>query len=129
VVAHRYQCLRCLRTHRVYPKGISKDHISQRVKGLGILLYVVGLSYGAVSLALDALGVYMCKSRVYDAVQAAAERVPGMKHGQVFPAHSTPFEVSLLHQLCTLKLLYRIWGNVKHSMPPGHHDTEPDRGP
>lgn len=58
--------------------------------GLGILLYVVELSYGAVSLALDALGVYMCKSRVYDAVQAAAERVPGMKHGQVFENVRTP---------------------------------------
>jgi transposase-like protein len=90
VVAHRYQCLRCFRTHRVYPKGVSKDHISQRVKGLGILLYLLGLSYGAVSLALDALGVYMCKSRVYDAVQAAAERVPGMKRDQVFENVRTP---------------------------------------
>jgi transposase-like protein len=90
VVAHRYQCLRCFRTHRVYPKGVSKDHISQRVKGLGILLYLLGLSYGAVSLALDALGVYMCKSRVYDAVQAAAERVPGMKRDQVFEHVRTP---------------------------------------
>ena len=90
VVAHRYQCLRCFRTHRVYPKGVSKDHISQRVKGLGILLYLLGLSYGAVSLALDALGVYMCKSRVYDAVQAAAERVPGMKRDQVFEQVRTP---------------------------------------
>jgi transposase-like protein len=90
VVAHRYQCLRCFRTHRVYPKGVSKDHISQRVKGLGILLYLLGLSYGAVSLALDALGVYVCKSRVYDAVQAAAERVPGMKRDQVFENVRTP---------------------------------------
>jgi len=90
VVVHRYQCLRCFRTHRVYPKGVSKDHISQRVKGLGILLYLLGLSYGAVSLALDALGVYMCKSRVYDAVQAAAESVPGMKRDQVFEDVRTP---------------------------------------
>jgi len=90
VVAHRYQCLRCMRTHRVYPKGVSKNHISQRVKGLGILLYLLGLSYGAVSLALDALGIYMCKSRVYDAVQAAAERVPGMKRDQVFEHVRTP---------------------------------------
>jgi hypothetical protein len=90
VVAHRYRCLRCMRTHRVYPKGVSQDHISQRVKGLGILLYLLGLSYGAVSLALDALGVYMCKSRVYDTVQAAAERVPGMKRDQVFENVRTP---------------------------------------
>ena len=62
VCAHRYECLRCKRTFRVYPKGVSKAQISLRVKGLGILLYLLGLSYGAVSLALDALGVYMCKS-------------------------------------------------------------------
>lgn len=90
VVAHRYQCLRCFRTQRVYPKGVSKDQISQRVKGLGVLLYLLGLSYGAVSLALDALGVYMCKSRVYDTVQAVAERVPGMKREQVFENLRTP---------------------------------------
>jgi hypothetical protein len=84
VVVHRYQCLRCFRTHRVYPKGVSRDHISQRVKGLSILLYLLGLSNGATSLALDALGVYMCKSRVYDTVQGVAERVPGMKRDQVF---------------------------------------------
>jgi len=90
VVAHRYRCLRCLRTHRVYPQGVSKDHVSQRVKGLSILLYLLGLSYGAVSLALDALGIYMCKSRVYDTVQAAAEGVPGMKRDQVFENLRTP---------------------------------------
>jgi transposase-like protein len=90
VVAHRYRCLRCFRTHRVYLRGVSKDHTSQRVKGLGILLYLLGLSYGAASLALDALGVYMCKSRVYDAVQAAAERVPGMRQAQVFENVRTP---------------------------------------
>lgn len=89
VVVHRYRCLRCFRTHRVYPKGVCEDHISQRVKGLGVLLYLLGLSYGAVSLALDALGVYMCKSRVYDTLQAAAERVPGMKRDQVFENRRT----------------------------------------
>jgi hypothetical protein len=43
-----------------------------------------------VSLALDALGVYLCKSRVYDAVQAVAERVPGVKRQAVFEALRTP---------------------------------------
>jgi len=33
---------------------------------------------------------YMCKSRVYDAVQVAAERVPGMKRDQVFEHVRTP---------------------------------------
>lgn len=90
VEAHRYQCLRCGRTFRVYPPGVTGAHTSQRVKGLGVLLYMLGLSYGAVSLALDALGVYMCKSRVYDAVQAAAEQVPGLKQGHVFEKMRTP---------------------------------------
>jgi hypothetical protein len=54
------------------------------------MLYVLGLSYGAVSLVLEALGVYLCKSRVYEVVQAAAERVPGLKQGRVFEGIRTP---------------------------------------
>src|SRR5436305_14007507 len=61
VTVRRYRCLRCGHVFRVYPKGVSRDHTSQRVKGLGVLLYLLGLSYGATSLAMDALGIYMCK--------------------------------------------------------------------
>ena len=90
VDVHRCKCLRCGGTFRVYPQGVSRAQISLRVKGLGVLLYLLGLSYGAVSLALEALGVYMCRSRVYDAVQAVAERVPGLKREQVFEGLKTP---------------------------------------
>jgi hypothetical protein len=90
VIAHRYECLTCHHTFRVYPRGVSRAHISQRVTGLGVMLYLLGLSYGAVSLALEALGVPVCKSRVYDAVQAAAERVPGLKRRAVFEGLRTP---------------------------------------
>ena len=54
------------------------------------MLYLLGLSYGAVSLLLEALGAYLCKSRVYDAVQTAAERVPGLKRQSVFEHIRTP---------------------------------------
>ncbi len=54
------------------------------------MLYLLGLSYGATSLALEALGVYLCKSRVYDAVQEAASRVPGLKRDHVFAGVKTP---------------------------------------
>lgn len=84
VPAHRYQCLKCGRTFRVYPEGVSSAQVSQRVKGLAVMLYLLGLSYGATALALEAIGVSMCKSRVYDAVQEAACRVPGLKREQVF---------------------------------------------
>jgi transposase-like protein len=87
---HRYRCVRCGRTFRVYPRGVTHDQTSQRVKGLGVFLYLLGLSYGAVSLALEALGVYMARSSVYAAVQAAAENVPGMKRGEVFAGIRTP---------------------------------------
>jgi transposase-like protein len=90
VSAHRYRCLRCGRTFRVYPQGVTHDQTSQRVKGLGVFLYLLGLSYGAASLTLEALGVYMARSSVYAAVQAAAEKVPGMKRHEVFAGIRTP---------------------------------------
>jgi transposase-like protein len=83
VQAHRYQCLKCGRTFRVSPQGVDAAQTSQRVKGLAIMLYLLGLSYGATSLALAAIGVSMCKSRVSAAVQEAAKRVPGLKREQV----------------------------------------------
>jgi transposase-like protein len=90
VRVHRYQCLRCKRTFRVYPEGTTRAQTSQRVKGLAVMLYLLGLSYGAVSLALEGLGVGLCKSRVYDAVQEAARRVPGLSQEQVFAGVKTP---------------------------------------
>jgi transposase-like protein len=90
VKVQRYQCLRCKRTFRVYPQGVSRAQTSQRVRGLAVLLYLLGLSYGAVALALEALGVYLCKSRVYEVVQDAAQRVAGLKRERVFQGIQTP---------------------------------------
>jgi transposase-like protein len=90
VSAHRYRCLRCKRTFRVYPQGVTQAQTSQRVKGLAVMLYLLGLSYGATSLALEALGVCMSKTSVYEAVQAAAEKVPGLKRNEVFARLRTP---------------------------------------
>jgi hypothetical protein len=75
---------------RVYPTGVNHAPTSQRVKGLVVMPCLLGLSYGAVALALEALGVYMCKSQVYEAIQAAAKRVPGLKRRQVFAGVQTP---------------------------------------
>jgi transposase-like protein len=84
VAVLRYHCLSCGRTFRVYPQGTCRDHVSQRVKGLAVMLYLLGLSYGAVSLALEAIGVYLSKTQVYETVQQAAKAVPGLKREQVF---------------------------------------------
>lgn len=89
VTAKRYECLRCHRTFRVYPVGISKKQISQRVAGLGVMLYILGLSYGAVAIVLEALGVAIGKSSAYRAVQAVAEKVPGMKQKEILTGYQT----------------------------------------
>jgi transposase-like protein len=75
VDALRRKCLRCKRTHRVYPKGVSQAHHSDRLKGLSILLYLLGLSYGGVEDALVALECPLGKTTVYRNVQAAGENV------------------------------------------------------
>src|SRR5438132_4825143 len=62
---------------------------SERAKGLAVMLYLLGLSYGAVALALESLGVPLSKTRVYETVQAAAARVPGLKREQVFEGVKT----------------------------------------
>jgi hypothetical protein len=43
------------------------------------MLYLLRLRYGATSLALEALDCYLAKSTVYQAVQRAAEKVPGLR--------------------------------------------------
>ena len=74
VNAVRRRCLRCGRTHRVYPKGVSEDHHSDRLKGLSVLLYVLGLSYGGVEDLLTALECFLSKTTVWRNVQAAGEQ-------------------------------------------------------
>jgi transposase-like protein len=90
VKAKRYKCQSCQRTFRVYPQGITQKQFSQRALGMAVMLYLLGLSYGAVVLMLEALGIWIGKTTVYEAVQAAAERVPGMKQASLFQGYRTP---------------------------------------
>ena len=77
VEAQRHRCLRCGRTFRVYPKGVSRAQQSDALKAFSVLLYLLGLSYGAVSEALMALQLLLTqalslgKTTVYRNVQAA----------------------------------------------------------
>jgi len=56
---------------RMYPRGVGKAQQSDRLKATTVLLYVLGLSYGAVSDFLGAMGCYVCKTTVYNNVQEA----------------------------------------------------------
>jgi hypothetical protein len=71
VVARRYRCLKCPRTFRVYPTGVSTARQSATLKGVSVLLHILGLSYQGVSDLLDSLGWFPGKSSAYANVQAA----------------------------------------------------------
>ena len=72
VTAYRYQCVACARTFRVYPLGVLKGaQQSARLQGIVVLLYVLGLSYGAIEDFLWALGCGISKTQAYYDVQAA----------------------------------------------------------
>jgi transposase-like protein len=79
VEAQRWRCLHCGRTHRVYPQGVDDSQHSERLRGLAILLYVLGLSYGGVEDVLVALAVPLGKSTVYRDVQAAGEQAQRLR--------------------------------------------------
>jgi hypothetical protein len=89
VSAWRYECASCGCTFRVYPQGVGRQQISHCVLGLAVMLYILGLSYGAVALALTALGIGIGKTSVYRAVQAVAEKVPGMKRKKLLEGYRT----------------------------------------
>jgi transposase-like protein len=82
VNVRRYRCLRCKRTFRVYPQGVSRAQRSDRLRGIGIMLYVLGLSYGGVEDALWALGLPGSKSSTYRDVQEVGEAVKRIRKAQ-----------------------------------------------
>jgi transposase-like protein len=79
VVAQRYRCVRCGRTFRVYPVGVSHDQTSARLKGVAVMFYVLGMSSGAVATALAALGWPLSRVAVYYLVQEAGAAVTGLR--------------------------------------------------
>ena len=84
VTVSRYRCLACNRTFRVHPTGVTQAQASQRVAALATLLYTLGLSYDSVSSTLGSLGIYLCKSGVYEIVQTVLSTVPPLPRECVF---------------------------------------------
>jgi hypothetical protein len=83
VIAQRSRCVRCGRTFRVYPLGVSHDQTSARLKGVAVMFYVLGMSYGAAATALSALGWPLSKVAVYYAVQESGAAVAGLRREAV----------------------------------------------
>lgn len=89
VTAWRCECKKCGHVFRVYPKGVSQKQISKRVNGMAVMMYLLGLSYGAVEIVLHSLGMGIGKTSVYRAVQAVTKRVPGLKREQLLSGYQT----------------------------------------
>jgi transposase-like protein len=83
VLSYRRRCLKCGRRFRVYPQGVSSAQQSKRLKAITVLLYVLGLSYGAVSDFTCALGCVVSKTAVYYNVQEAGEKARKHQHRTV----------------------------------------------
>jgi transposase-like protein len=72
VRAQRWECTTCHHVFRVYPQGVTHRQQSLRLQGLSVYLWILGLSFGAVS---DLLGAFTCplgRTTVFDNVQRAA---------------------------------------------------------
>lgn len=71
--AVRYRCIACRRTFRHYPEGVSRYRQSQRVMGLAVLLWTLGLSEWGTSHVLHALEAGIHRSSVHrDRLRAGA---------------------------------------------------------
>lgn len=71
--AVRYRCTACGRTFRHYSQGVSHYRQSQRVQGLAVLLWTLGLSEWATSHVLHALEAGIHRSSVHrDRLRAGA---------------------------------------------------------
>jgi len=83
--AVRYRCTVCRRTFRHYPEGVSHYRQSQRVIGLAVLLWTLGLSEWGTSHVLHALEAGIHRSSVHrDRLRAGALlRQRGMAAGPV----------------------------------------------
>jgi hypothetical protein len=89
VTAWRCECKTCGHVFRVYPKGVSQKQISKRVNGMAVMLYILGLSYGAVEIVLNSLGMGIGKTSAFRAVQAVAQQVPGLKREKLLDGYQT----------------------------------------
>jgi hypothetical protein len=89
VTAWRCECTQCGYVFRVYPKGVNQKQISKRVNGMAVMMYILGLSYGAVEIVLHSLGMGIGKTSVFRAVQAVIEQVPGLKREALLSGYKT----------------------------------------
>jgi hypothetical protein len=66
VRAQRWECTTCGHVFRVYPQGVTRRQQSLRLQALSVFYWVLGMSLGAVTDALDPLGCPLGRTTVFD---------------------------------------------------------------
>jgi transposase-like protein len=97
VIVERYKCVRCAKTFRHYPAGVTPKNQSQRTVVFAALMYGLGLSCSAASQLLGALGAEVSKMSVWrdaqEAGQALRKSRPPAGRVRVMGADETVFKV------------------------------------
>ncbi len=82
--AHRYRCLTCRRTFRVYPDGVDRGTTTVAVKRFAAALHALGLGVRAVSAVLASLGVPIGKSHVHATARRVTAAMPAPEDARLF---------------------------------------------
>jgi hypothetical protein len=69
VCAQRWKCTTCGYIFRAYPQGVTRRQQSLRLQALSVYDWVLGMSLGAVTDALDPLGCHLGRTTVFDNLQ------------------------------------------------------------
>lgn len=83
----RRQCKRCGDTFTVRPPGVTQARATDRTKALAFIWYVLGLSYDAVTVALEAQGMTFSKTAIFGWIQILWQQADDLRrrvrHGRV----------------------------------------------
>lgn len=66
VHVQRWKCTTCHHVFRVYPQGVTRRQQSLRLQAISVHYWLLGMSLGAVTDALEALGCHLGRTTVYD---------------------------------------------------------------
>ena len=80
VQVQRWRCEGCGRTFRHYPQGVSASQQSAALKGLSVLLWVLGLSYDNVCATLARARLRDCQGHGVGNVQQAGASAQQLRH-------------------------------------------------
>lgn len=75
VQAYRFRCTECSRTFRLYPDGVDRADLSQRLRCLAAMAWSMGLSLRGVGTIFSAFGAPLSRMSVWRAVQDKGEQL------------------------------------------------------